>query len=229
MNEQKPKLSIDAEDVERYLDANRDFFTTRDSLLAKLELNHHQGAAVSLAERQIKILRQEKSSIVGQIEELVANAKRHDAMMQRIHQVLLEMVQLKDIEQVKSWMSNACTDQFGADFVTVNVANIDPEAANLPLLSSLGVSENAICVEEEQVSEVNALFALSEAMNSFAILPLCNLRPFGYIVLGSKEKDRYQPQLGTLYLQMLADCCAAVLSPLLADIGCEQPGPTTTE
>ena len=217
MTRESSKNAITAQQVEGYLEQHPDFFLQREHLLAKLELNHPRGAAISLAERQIKILREQKSSITRQVEELVENAKRHDQMMQKIHQFLLELVQLERVEQVVNWIESACVEQFGADSVRVALVGESDEDSGegSSILDTLGIEDTAICVAGEQVSELNALLALTDAMRSFAVLPLCNLRTFGYVILGSRDGERYRPDLGTLYLQMLADCCSSVLSTLL--------------
>lgn len=211
-------MELSFEQVENYLDRHRDFFKNRETLLARMELNYQHGPAISLAERQIRTLREQNSSIIRQIEELVTNAKRHDQMMTHIHHFLLEMVQLQELGQMIGWIKNGFVEKFGADCVDVTLDSGASATPDLPLLRTLGIGDRAVCVDLEHIDYLNAMLGLSEPMRSYAVLPLSSLQPFGYILLGSRQSDRYQPDLGTLYLQMLADCCSSVLSPLLAQM-----------
>ena len=54
----KNNLAISADDVASYLRENPDFFTDRDGLLAEMTVPHESGKAISLLERQVKILRE---------------------------------------------------------------------------------------------------------------------------------------------------------------------------
>ena len=50
---------ISAEEVEIYIRNNPDFFLTRQDLLADMAIPHGTGAAVSLVEKQVKVLREQ--------------------------------------------------------------------------------------------------------------------------------------------------------------------------
>jgi len=49
--------ALSADQVASYLKKHPDFFINRDSLLAEITLPHESGQAISLLERQVKILR----------------------------------------------------------------------------------------------------------------------------------------------------------------------------
>ena len=51
--------SLTAEDIENYLRKNPDFFLGRPELLTELSIPHRSGEAVSLVEKQVKVLREQ--------------------------------------------------------------------------------------------------------------------------------------------------------------------------
>ena len=52
------KKPLTADQVAAYLKENPDFFINRDSLLAEITLPHESGKAISLLERQVRVLRE---------------------------------------------------------------------------------------------------------------------------------------------------------------------------
>src|SRR5690625_5729921 len=73
------KLTADA--VADYLKNHPGFFQARDDLLLSLELTHpHGGAAISLLERQVSILRERNMAMRERLASLVDNARRNDRL-----------------------------------------------------------------------------------------------------------------------------------------------------
>ena len=76
----------DEERIERYLTLNPDFFERHQPLLARMRLPHMRtGSTVSLVERQVEVLREQKTDADRRLAEFVAVARANDHLAERIH------------------------------------------------------------------------------------------------------------------------------------------------
>src|SRR5262245_34012000 len=76
----------DEERIERYLSLNPDFFERHLPLLARMRLPHMRtGSTVSLVERQVEVLREQKSDADRRLAEFVSVARANDSLADRIH------------------------------------------------------------------------------------------------------------------------------------------------
>ena len=81
-----PAGQTDEERIERFLTLNPDFFERHQPLLARMRLPHMRtGSTVSLVERQVEVLREQKSDADRRLAEFVAVARANDGLAERIH------------------------------------------------------------------------------------------------------------------------------------------------
>ncbi|HEV2285026.1 MAG TPA: DUF484 family protein, partial [Steroidobacteraceae bacterium] len=72
--------------IAAYLQRNPEFFERHQAVLARLKLPHARGgAAISLVERQIEVLREKLAALEGKLGELVRTARANDAIADRLH------------------------------------------------------------------------------------------------------------------------------------------------
>ncbi len=70
----------DEERIERYLSLNPDFFERHQPLLARMRLPHMRtGSTVSLVERQVEVLREQKTESDRRLAEFIAVARANDS------------------------------------------------------------------------------------------------------------------------------------------------------
>ena len=70
----------DEERIERYLSLNPDFFERHQPLLARMRLPHMRtGSTVSLVERQVEVLREQKTDADRRLAEFIAVARANDS------------------------------------------------------------------------------------------------------------------------------------------------------
>src|SRR5689334_25425686 len=81
-----PAGQTDEERIERYLALNPDFFERHQQLLSRMRLPHMRtGSTVSLVERQVEVLRDQKSDADRRLAEFIAVARANDGLAERIH------------------------------------------------------------------------------------------------------------------------------------------------
>ena len=66
--------------IHDYLQANPDFFERHNELLTSLRLPHGSGAAVSLVERQVSVLRQKDLKLERKLKDLIEVARINDTL-----------------------------------------------------------------------------------------------------------------------------------------------------
>jgi uncharacterized protein YigA (DUF484 family) len=80
------------EEVISYLRLDPDFFQRHASLLSELNLPHESGAAVSLVERQVAILRERNMNMRRRMNELIEAAKENESLFEKIRSLTLELL-----------------------------------------------------------------------------------------------------------------------------------------
>ena len=100
--QRKPEFREDdsTEDaVHDYLEANPDFFENHGDLLSSLRLPHVSGAAVSLVERQVSVLRQKDLKLERKLKELIDVARVNDVLGTKMHQLTLHLLAASGISE----------------------------------------------------------------------------------------------------------------------------------
>src|SRR3954471_4742984 len=88
-----PAGQTDEERIERYLALNPDFFERHQQLLARMRLPHMRtGSTVSLVERQVEVLRDQKTDADRRLADFVAVARANDHLSERIHRFTRRML-----------------------------------------------------------------------------------------------------------------------------------------
>ncbi len=94
------KQTISERDVKQYLTNNTDFFKSHVNLLSDLEIPHESGKAVSLVERQVSILRDQKKQLKRQLQELVQLATENDLLNKQLHKLAMALYKADSVAAV---------------------------------------------------------------------------------------------------------------------------------
>ena len=225
--EQSSLEEIAATDIEAWLSRHPDFFHHHPDLLETLKLPHPCGEAVSLVTRQIELLREKNRKLQSQLNDILQIARDNDALLRRFHQLtiaLLDATSLDDALAALRWLLQDC---FLADFVTVRL--IQP-VIDCPI-GDLYVSED--CPQLAHFQEILAagkpecgapgneqaefLFgADADEVASHALVPLQHAGLKGILAIGSRDSERFEPGMGSLFLSQMSDVVAARFVSLLS-------------
>ncbi len=221
-----PRASLAEDEVLDYL-REHPGFTERylGRLLGDAELRHDSGAAVSLIERQVKLLRAENRKVEKKLLNLVHVARANErlgARMQKLAVVILESDSLGDL---LSNVESTFREEFDAERVVLRLLpHASVGAAGLPARYVLGAGaelpralkdtlrkRRAYC---GHLRETQLRVVFGEAgrdVASAALVPLFGGREFGLLALGSKSAERFQPALGVLFLEQIGELLSAAL------------------
>ena len=224
--------SVDDKDLEhsivRYLRNHPDFFENHLDLLADMILPHVHGGTVSLVERQVSVLREQKDHYRQQLQQLVSHAEKNEKLSEHFNSLILALLDAQELADVIEIINLRIQQDFEADAVALRLFNTDhpylrerPEMVDwsepvLGVFEKIISSRRPLCGALPPV-QVEALFAeAAEGIQSAALIPLLvneqSKRCYGLLAIGSQDAGRFRADMGTLFLSHLSKVLARVLS-----------------
>jgi len=213
--------------VHDYLEANPDFFERRSDLLSSLRLPHVSGAAVSLVERQVSVLRQKDLKLERKLKELIEVARVNDALGAKMHQLTLRLLAADNISDTLAAIENALRTGFSADlsvlvlfgdpasFDEVNVGRffkpVEQDNESLKAFTTFLKGSGPRCGQVRD-SQRDFLFGVeTDEVGSAALIPLGNKSEIGFLAVGSADSNRFHPGMSMDFLSRLGDLVAEAL------------------
>jgi uncharacterized protein YigA (DUF484 family) len=223
----------DEERIERYLGLNPDFFERHQPLLARLRLPHMRtGSTVSLVERQVEVLRDQKSEADKRLSEFIAVARANDQLADRIHRFTRRLVRAPNAVAALNAVEASLREDFDA-FQSVLLLTAPIEALRTgehePFLRAVSADDANIKTFEALLStgkprcgqvrdsQRDYLFGPEAAsIGSVALVPLSNSKgdngSIGLLALGSAERERFHPGMSTEFLKRMGELITDALS-----------------
>jgi uncharacterized protein len=212
------------EAIAGYLQRNPDFFERHQGVLARLKLPHARGgAAISLVERQIEVLRQKQAALETKLTELVRVARANETIAERLHRFTRRLLRAQPGEQVIGHIEAGLREDFDAFHAVLVLVGAQSEgtarfvravSADDPSLRSfdtLFANGKPRCGQARD-SQREFLFGPEAAdIGSVALVPLGEKGAVGLLALGSTDRDRFHPGMSTEFLSRMADLIADAL------------------
>ena len=98
----KPQTADQSEEskVIEYLQKNPELLMTYPKIFSELSIPHETGGAVSLVERQLKILREDNKKLKKNFDGLIKIARDNEELNQRFHRLALELISAEQLHEV---------------------------------------------------------------------------------------------------------------------------------
>jgi uncharacterized protein YigA (DUF484 family) len=228
--QRKPEFieeDITEDAVHEYLEANPDFFERHNDLLGSLRLPHVSGAAVSLVERQVSVLRQKDLKLERKLKDLIEVARVNDALDAKMHQLTLRLLAARDISDTLEAIEAALRTGFNADlsvlvmfddpsaFAEVNIGRffrpIERENISLKAFGTFLKGSGPRCGQMRD-SQRDFLFGKdTDEVGSAALIPLGEKSEIGFLAIGSTDANRFHPGMSIDFLSRLGDIVAEAL------------------
>lgn len=220
---------VDEEQITiNYLRNHSDFFDKQPDLLTTLDVPHETGNAISLIERQVNVLREQNSQQKIHLAELVEIAKDNELSNQRIHKLTLSLLACNAIDACEVALDESLCRDFSVDAIALKLFTdpIEEQPEHLfvadkdPLkleLDKLLTTRKPVCGFFKNLP-MNMLFdEKAETISSLAVLPLYIEKNdcFGVLVMGSNNIRRFDANMGTLFLERLAEIISHIVKPML--------------
>ncbi|MDX1454631.1 MAG: DUF484 family protein [Gammaproteobacteria bacterium] len=214
---------LTAEEIVAFLDTHPEFLEQHPELVAKLVIPHQAGSAVSLIEKQVEILRNQNRTLERKLIDLIEVARANDAAVERIHQLMLSLMDANDLPDLLHNMQDRLRHRFGADAVTLLMFRGDPDKVEFGPVRR--VDFDSMQQEFQQVfttgkpvvgrlrpQQLEILFGdAAGSIGSSALLPLGTRGSLGLLGIGAESEDQFGPTLGTTFLERIAELLTAAL------------------
>ena len=222
--------------VAEYLARNPDFFARHPDVPADLDLKLPEDGTVSLADRQVRLLRTRNEDLRQHLNEILANASDNDGTFAKTRTFTLALMDAADLPTLNETLEKHLVTGFAADDGTCFVRGWTPgaDAGDAPFAHLAGVAED----EEPPLNRLfdyddptcNAcrpedykrLFpdAEADAPCSIAVIPIRASDPAtgreleAALVIGAKDPRRFAPDMGKVFLFYIGDVLTRTLTRL---------------
>jgi uncharacterized protein len=219
----------DEERIERYLSLNPDFFERHQPLLARMRLPHMRtGSTVSLVERQVEVLREQKTDADRRLAEFIAVARANDTLAERIHRFTRRMLRAPDPVSAINTLEASLREDFDAFHSVLvltapiaSLANVEVEPflrklpaddANIRTFEALLATGKPRCGQVRDTQRDFLFGPESASIGSVALVPLGENGTLGLLALGSAERERFHPGMSTEFLKRMGELITDALS-----------------
>ena len=218
----------DEERIERYLSLNPDFFERHQPLLSRMRLPHMRtGSTVSLVERQVEVLREQKTDSDRRLAEFIAVARANDGLAERIHRFTRRLMRAATPAAALTSIEASLREDFEAfNCVLLLTAPVESlqndyepflrklpaDDANIRTFEALLATGKPRCGQVRD-SQRDFLFGPEAAsIGSVALVPLGENGALGLLALGSAERERFHPGMSTEFLKRMGELITDALA-----------------
>lgn len=216
---------LSEQSVVNYLKTHADFFNFHEDLLTTMQIPHNRGAAISLVERQLTVLRDENQQLQRRLEQLISIAQKNQELNQRIQRLIIALLGAESADEFFDILYETLKVEFNTDNVVVRLFDspgpslvgrqefIEYDAQVFTLFENLLGDNHPIC---GRLSESQIRFLFNEVkVGSAVLIPLGVPKPQGILALASQDVARFHAGMGTDLLKYMGDLISQLLRPWL--------------
>ena len=213
------------QDMLNYLREHPAFFEKHQDILEGLSLSHETGTAISLIERQVQILREQKDEQQQQLQSLISTAHNNEKLNNNVNALILELLDASSLSEVLDIIEKRIRADFEADSIVIkllasgNTVLKDHEELTTWQQPALAIGEKVMTAREPVCGSFNkeqmqALFDDAD-IQSAGIIPLAKDKDskncYGIIAIGSYDPQRFRADMGTLFLSLIGQVLTRIL------------------
>jgi uncharacterized protein len=204
------------EEVALYLRDNPQFFEDHADTLAQINLPHpHGGRTISLSERQMIALREKNKELEKKLREMISLAQDNDALQHKVHEFVVALFAARDLATLQEMIPHLLRDIFAIPHTVLHLWRINPPSAEV--LAFADTQAQPVCLHHPAHDTATWFGERAAQLHSYAYLPLhAGSDTIGMLVLASEDKQRFYPEMGTVFLQRIAEAVSSALHPYLA-------------
>ncbi len=202
-----------AEEIVQYLQDNPQFFEEHIDTLIQINLPHpHGGRTISLSERQLLALREKNKELEKKLHELIEFAKQNDALQYKVHEFTVTLFAAGDSDTLLDMIPHLLGDIFAVPHVVLRLWQNNPPSPEI--LAFTDALAQPVCLHKAAIDTAGWFGESAAQLHSFAYLPLhAGSETIGVLVLASEDKQRFYPEMGSVFLQHISQAVGAALHP----------------
>jgi uncharacterized protein YigA (DUF484 family) len=203
------------EEVAQYLQNNPQFFEEHVDTLLQINLPHpHGGRTISLSERQLLALREKNKALEKKLREMIAFAQDNEALQHKVHEFVIALFAARDLTTLLEMIPHLLRDIFAIPHTALHLWQIDPPSTEL--LAFADAQAQPVCLHHPAHDTAAWFGESAPLLHSYAYLPLqAGSETVGLLVIASEDKQRFYPEMGTVFLQRIAEAASSALQPYL--------------
>jgi len=203
------------ENVVEYLQTNPDFFEAHPELLIDLVVPHpYGGRTISLSERQMLMMRERVKELERKLQDWISVATENEDLQAKVHQYTLALFKAHDLATLQTVITRNMNEIFSVPHAVMHLWKEHPPS--IEVVSFADQHTKPVCIHQP-LHDTQSWFGENAAhLKSFAYLPLRNnTQSVGLLILASEEAQRFYPEMGTMFLQRIAEIVGSALNPHL--------------
>lgn len=216
---------MDEDDIRDFLVENPNYLQQNPELLGLLQIPHTTGAAVSLVERQVSVLRDRNVDLRHRLRDLGSTAKDNDQLFADTRKLVLGLLPARNQKALEQALLTVLRDTFDVEYASFTLFADGEELESGALrqvsetqlkgkLSALLGQRGAGC-GALRAEDFGFLFPGANLVGSAAIALIeYNGKPLGALAVGSSNSGHYDSAMGTDFLEFAADVIAGLLARL---------------
>ncbi|MCB1631290.1 MAG: DUF484 family protein [Pseudomonadales bacterium] len=212
----------DAQTVLEYLTRNPDFLLRHETLLAEIELPHRAGTAVSLVERQVKLLRERNIESRQRLTRLLETAHQNDQLFDKTRQLILMLLEADSLERLTQTLVLGLRREFDIEHVRLllieDAGTCWPDSAERMRRDDAEAALGGMLHQARPVAgplrpAARELLFGSQATEvaSALVVTIAKARPLAVLALGSSDVRRFHGEMGTLFAEFVGDVLQRLL------------------
>ncbi len=215
-------VELNDELVREYLKNHDDFLQRNPDMMDYLHISHASGSAVSLVEKQVSVLRERNVDMRHRLNALTSNARDNDKLYEKTRDLVLKLLEADSTEALYRTFMDSMADEFQVEHASMILYGDSDSAGDCRMdtresakknIGALFRGHKAVCGTLRK-EELNYLFPDAGEVGSAALMPLLNGEQLGLIAVGSSDGNRYNSDMGTLFLSHIADVMVRLLPHL---------------
>jgi hypothetical protein len=217
------KPALDEEQVATWLTAHMDFFEHHPDVLEAMTLRHQTGGkAISLIEHQVQRLRDRNHQLQNRLKALLDTARENESRVLHLQDLARALIVARNLVDVFKALDTGLRRDFSVDAVFLGLKCEQPRDSGLNGLRYVTAEDPLIGAFKDFFRQPRPICGpLSERqlgllfpeesglLKSAAVMPLGKPVMLGILVVASREPKRFRPDIGTLFLELIADLAAA--------------------
>ena len=214
------KNKVSNKEIAEYLILNPNFFKENPEVLNSIEIIHESGAAVSLIQKQVELLRSNYNSTTDKLMELLGIAKNNEDIFILTKELILSLINASSIEEIVALIEKSFVADFGAKkskvlFFTESSKNLPKGRVKNPV-EATNILGNLLKPGKIFCGEVNKevakfIFNRKTSVKEMALVPLNSSSLLGLIALGSDQPGKYSDNKDTLFLDFIAEVVSKLI------------------
>ena len=217
--------ALSEDSIADYLKSHPDFFERHGALVLGLKVPHRAGgAAISLVERQVAMLRQRNAQLERQFKDLVTVAKENDSLVEKIHQLCLKLMRAPTLAVRLEHLETGLREDFAAERAVLVLFPDAPAAAVRegfvrrmgsddvdvrPFATFLRAAKPRCGPLRDR--QKNIFDRDADTVSSAALVPLGPESKLGFLIIGSRDPDHFHPGKRMDFLARLGEVLSVAI------------------